>query len=116
MNEISKLRHEVYRIYEEMPTEQPDIPQSLLDEAKQHKDDQGLDFITVIKPTQESWEDCYQRWMEQLTQAKKWIDITYRNVVAGKHQTDNDRLVISNCKDLIRSFDEAKQRGFMEQQ
>jgi hypothetical protein len=103
--EIKELREAIHRIYEEMPDEQPDIPDSLI-EAREHG--------TYIKPPEEEWQFCRKVWMEQLEQAKHWIDATYRNVVAKKPQTNNDRLVISNCKYLLKSFMDAKENGFME--
>ncbi len=107
--DLHELRAEIHRIYEEMPTEQPDIPQHLIDEQIE-KHGNG----TFLKPSQENWENCHARWMLQLEQAKYWIDVVYRNYAAHKPETADDRLVISNCKHLIEDFERAKYNGFME--
>lgn len=100
---VSELRDEIYRIYELLPVEQPGMPEIL-----------GVEHGTFVVPSQESWEDCRENWFEQLSQAKYWIDVVARHVAEGKPLTDNDRLVISNCEDIIPSFEKALSQNFMD--
>jgi hypothetical protein len=88
-----------------MPVDQPEIPRHLMN---------NIEHGTFERPSDENWEFCRAMWMKQLSEAKKWIDITYRNYVAKKPPTNNDQLVISNCEHLLASFEKAKQQGFME--
>lgn len=104
--ELNELRKQIHLIYEDMPTEQPDMPEHLMTERAHG---------TYIRPSDEEWEECYQRWMYQLGQAKHWIDVTYRRVAVEKQPiSENDRLVIGNCQDLVKDYAEAKHNGFMQ--